>query len=55
MKTRLQKDNLEPKKVFDLTHQIHEPDPTTYFQASKKEHWRYVMSQEFQALQSQGT
>ncbi|PKU73279.1 Retrovirus-related Pol polyprotein from transposon TNT 1-94 [Dendrobium catenatum] len=55
MQTRFQTGNLKPKTIFNLTHQINEPDPTSYTQAIKTAHWRMAMSKEFQALQSQGT
>ncbi|XP_028553472.1 U-box domain-containing protein 51-like [Dendrobium catenatum] len=55
MKTRRQTGHLKPKVMFDLTHQLTDADPTSYTHASKVEHWCTAMSQEFQALQSQGT
>ncbi|KAI0498945.1 hypothetical protein KFK09_019843 [Dendrobium nobile] len=55
MATRSKTGHSKPKKIFNLSHIIHEADPTTYNQASKSEHWRSAMSQEFQALQIQGT
>ncbi|PKU81762.1 Retrovirus-related Pol polyprotein from transposon TNT 1-94 [Dendrobium catenatum] len=55
MRTRNQTGHLKPKVVFDLTHQLTDTDPTSFTQASKEEHWRKAMSQEFQALQLQGT
>ncbi|PKU87110.1 Retrovirus-related Pol polyprotein from transposon TNT 1-94 [Dendrobium catenatum] len=55
MITRFKSGKITPKHIFDLTHIIHSPDPTTYHQANKSQHWRTAMSQEFQALQSQGT
>ncbi|PKU63244.1 Retrovirus-related Pol polyprotein from transposon TNT 1-94 [Dendrobium catenatum] len=55
MQTRSQAGILKPKPVFDLTHQVITPDPTSYKEAVKHEHWRQAMSHEYQALQSQGT
>ncbi|PKU76821.1 Retrovirus-related Pol polyprotein from transposon TNT 1-94 [Dendrobium catenatum] len=55
MLTRLKTGHQQPKKMFDLVHVIHSSEPTTYQQAAKSEQWRTAMSQEFQALQSQGT
>ncbi|PKU68003.1 Retrovirus-related Pol polyprotein from transposon TNT 1-94 [Dendrobium catenatum] len=55
MLTRLKTGISKPKKIFDLTHIIQPAEPTTYNQAVKHEHWRRAMSQEFQALQAQGT
>ncbi|PKU81153.1 Retrovirus-related Pol polyprotein from transposon TNT 1-94 [Dendrobium catenatum] len=55
MATRSKTGHSKPKKIFDLSHVIHDAEPTTYNQASKSEHWRAAMSQEFQALQVQGT
>lgn len=55
MLTRFKDGVSKPKKIFDLTHIIQPSEPTTYNQAVKSEHWRRAMSQEFQALQSQGT
>ncbi|PKU73330.1 Retrovirus-related Pol polyprotein from transposon TNT 1-94 [Dendrobium catenatum] len=55
MTTRSRTGHLKPKTVFNLSHQINPPDPTSYIQASKHPHWRHAMSLEFQDLQSQGT
>ncbi|PKU73010.1 Retrovirus-related Pol polyprotein from transposon TNT 1-94 [Dendrobium catenatum] len=55
MITRSKTGSLKPKQVLNLTHQLSIPDPTSYTQASQYKHWRQAMSQEFQALQSQGT
>ncbi|PKU60283.1 Retrovirus-related Pol polyprotein from transposon TNT 1-94 [Dendrobium catenatum] len=55
MLTRSKTGNSRPKHVFDLAHMIQPTDPTTFAQAIKDEHWRSAMSQEFQALQTQGT
>ncbi|PKU66636.1 Retrovirus-related Pol polyprotein from transposon TNT 1-94 [Dendrobium catenatum] len=55
MLTRLKTGTFKPKKIFDLTHITQPSEPKTYNQAAKSEHWRKAMSQEFQALQSQGT
>ncbi|PKU73789.1 Retrovirus-related Pol polyprotein from transposon TNT 1-94 [Dendrobium catenatum] len=55
MTTRSKTGNLKPKKIFNLLHTHPPPDPTTYHEAAKQEHWRRAMSDEFQALQTQGT
>ncbi|PKU63556.1 Retrovirus-related Pol polyprotein from transposon TNT 1-94 [Dendrobium catenatum] len=55
MLTRLKTGISKPKKIFDLAHIVQTPEPNTYNQAAKFEHWRSAMSQEFQALQAQGT
>ncbi|PKU65026.1 Retrovirus-related Pol polyprotein from transposon TNT 1-94 [Dendrobium catenatum] len=55
MITRLKSGNSKPKQIFDLLHSTHTDEPTTYTQAAKSEKWRQAMSQEFQALQTQGT
>ncbi|PKU76601.1 Retrovirus-related Pol polyprotein from transposon TNT 1-94 [Dendrobium catenatum] len=55
MATRSKTGHSKPKKIFDLSHIIHEAEPSTYNQASKSAQWRAAMSQEFQALQTQGT
>ncbi|KAI0500239.1 hypothetical protein KFK09_018448 [Dendrobium nobile] len=54
MLTRSKTGHNKPKTIFNLSHIIH-TEPTTYNQAVKSEHWRAAMSQEFQALQMQGT
>ncbi|PKU77708.1 Retrovirus-related Pol polyprotein from transposon TNT 1-94 [Dendrobium catenatum] len=55
MLTRSQTGHIKPTKIFDLAHIMHRTEPTTYTQAAKSAEWRTAMSQEFQALQSQGT
>ncbi|KAI0518782.1 hypothetical protein KFK09_006218 [Dendrobium nobile] len=55
MLTRSKTGHSTPKQIFNLSHLIHENEPTTYNQATKSEQWRSAMSQEFQALQTQGT
>ncbi|PKU75288.1 Retrovirus-related Pol polyprotein from transposon TNT 1-94 [Dendrobium catenatum] len=55
MTTKLKSGISTPRQIFDLFHTIHPDDPTSYTQAVKTEHWRQAMSQEFQALQAQGT
>ncbi|PKU66662.1 Retrovirus-related Pol polyprotein from transposon TNT 1-94 [Dendrobium catenatum] len=55
MITRSKTGHLKPKQILNLTHQLYPQDPTSYTQAAQHEHWRSAMSQEFQALQSQGT
>ncbi|PKU70250.1 Retrovirus-related Pol polyprotein from transposon TNT 1-94 [Dendrobium catenatum] len=55
MITRSKTGHLKPKQILNLTHQLVSQDPTSYTQAAQHEHWRSAMSQEFQALQSQGT
>ncbi|KAI0498161.1 hypothetical protein KFK09_021402 [Dendrobium nobile] len=56
MVTRLQTGNLKPKQILNLLHQLNSTtDPTSYTTAHKFEHWRKAMSEEFMALQQQGT
>ncbi|PKU77029.1 Retrovirus-related Pol polyprotein from transposon TNT 1-94 [Dendrobium catenatum] len=55
MATRSKTGNSKPKKIFNLSHILNDSEPTNYTQASKNEQWRAAMSQEFQALQMQGT
>ncbi|PKU79126.1 Retrovirus-related Pol polyprotein from transposon TNT 1-94 [Dendrobium catenatum] len=55
MITRSKTGHLKPKQILNLTHQLAPRVPTSYTQAAQHKHWRSAMSQEFQALQSQGT
>ncbi|PKU67898.1 Retrovirus-related Pol polyprotein from transposon TNT 1-94 [Dendrobium catenatum] len=55
MVTRFQTGHLHPKKIFDLHTAIIPTQPTSYSQAVKYEPWRWAMSSEFDALQTQGT
>ncbi|PKU84943.1 Retrovirus-related Pol polyprotein from transposon TNT 1-94 [Dendrobium catenatum] len=55
MVTRSKSGIIKSKHIFNLLHTHTKPDPTSYTEAARHEHWRTAMSQEFQALQSQGT
>ncbi|PKU70208.1 Retrovirus-related Pol polyprotein from transposon TNT 1-94 [Dendrobium catenatum] len=54
--TRSKTGNLKPKHQFDLLATQHTQfTPTCFSQAIKSAHWRSAMSEEFTALQKQGT
>lgn len=56
MTTRTKTGSLKPVQQLNLLHQVqHQPDPTTYTDASKHFEWRRAMAEEFSALQKQGT
>ncbi|PKU67943.1 Retrovirus-related Pol polyprotein from transposon TNT 1-94 [Dendrobium catenatum] len=58
MTTRQQTGSLKPVLRLNLMHQQipeHKPDPTAYSEAIKNIKWRQAMSEEFLALQQQGT
>ncbi|PKU63096.1 Retrovirus-related Pol polyprotein from transposon TNT 1-94 [Dendrobium catenatum] len=55
MQTRSKTGHSRPKHILSLAHVTSESDPHTYTEAVRSPHWRNAMSQEFQALQTQGT
>ncbi|PKU68172.1 Retrovirus-related Pol polyprotein from transposon TNT 1-94 [Dendrobium catenatum] len=56
MITRLRSGISKPKQIFDLSVTTKATEtPTSYSQASKSEHWRKAMSEEFLALQQNAT
>ncbi|PKU84061.1 Retrovirus-related Pol polyprotein from transposon TNT 1-94 [Dendrobium catenatum] len=56
MVTRTQTGSLKPSRRLNLlTMCSHEPDPTSFKEASKNPEWRQAMAEEFTALQQQGT
>ncbi|KAI0522751.1 hypothetical protein KFK09_005136 [Dendrobium nobile] len=58
MTTKQQTGSLKPVTRLNLLHQKipeHKPDPTAYSEAIKNIKWRQAMSEEFLALQQQGT
>lgn len=52
MVTRLQTGSLKPHQILDLSHTL---QPTTYNSAIKSLEWCKALSDEFNALQTQGT
>ncbi|PKU81867.1 Retrovirus-related Pol polyprotein from transposon TNT 1-94 [Dendrobium catenatum] len=56
MTTRAKTGSLKPVQRLNLLHHgQHQTDPTTFTEANKHAHWRKAMTEEFFALQKQGT
>ncbi|PKU86279.1 Retrovirus-related Pol polyprotein from transposon TNT 1-94 [Dendrobium catenatum] len=54
MQTRSKTGHSCPKHILSLAHITSDIEPHTYTEAIRSSHWRQAMSQEFQALQTQG-
>ncbi|PKU67803.1 Retrovirus-related Pol polyprotein from transposon TNT 1-94 [Dendrobium catenatum] len=55
MLTRFKTGKLKPRQIISMDTVLVPTDPTCYTQAVKQSHWRRAMSNEFEALQKQGT